>query len=153
LAGIFGDRAGLVALFTGVPKKLLCGRVAVLVFCDDTPNPPVVAPTALPKSAVPGLNGLRVAEPPKSPELELGLLEGDEAPKRLLPEADSWPPKPADALLEIAEACFGEPPNTVGGAPQKIPLGGSALRVVASAGALEAELLASELTYQPGSSF
>jgi hypothetical protein len=122
LVGVFGDRAGLVALFTGVPKKLLCGRVGVLVFCDDTPNPPVVAPAPLPKSPVPELNGLRVAEPLKSPELELGLLEGDEVAKRLLPEADSWPPKPVDALLEILEACFVEPPDTAAGVPPKIPL-------------------------------
>ena len=94
----------------------------MLVFCDDTPNPPVVAPTALPKSAVPELNGLRAAEPLKSPELELDLLEGDEAPKRLLPEADSWPPKLADALVEIPEACFAELPNIAVGAPPKIPL-------------------------------
>jgi hypothetical protein len=140
LASIFGDRAGPVALFTGVLKKLLCGQVAVLVLCDDTPNPPVVAPAALPKSPVPELNGLKAAEPLKSPELELGLLEGDEVPKRLLPEADSWPPKPADALLEIPEACFIEPPNAATGAPPKIPLRGSALRIAVSVGALEAEL-------------
>lgn len=147
MVGIFGDRAGLVALFTGVLKKLLCGLVAVLAFCGDTPNPPVVAPVALPKGPVPELNGLKAAEPLKSPELELGLLEGDEVPKRLLPEADSWPPKPVDALLEIAEACFVELPDTAAGAPPTIPLRGSALRVVVSAGALEAELLTSELTY------
>ena len=135
MPSIFGDREELVALFTDVPKrllcgqvvvlgifgdreelvkKLLCGQVAVLVFCDDTPNPPVVASAALPKS----LNGLRAADP----ELELGLLEGDEVLKRLLPEADSWPPKPADALLEVPEACFMEPSNVAAGVPLKIPL-------------------------------